>query len=79
MPEELWAIQCKPSDNLKCHFCPPLDDDGTDVLLAWPSREQAEKGLSHQINMGYFEESEVEIVCLFSKHPEPASVAGGGE
>ena len=28
---------------------PPIDDDGTGVFMAWPTREEAEKGLMHQI------------------------------
>lgn len=40
---EVWALQLAEGG-----YVPPVDDDGTDVFLAWPTEEQARKGLAHQ-------------------------------
>ncbi len=41
--EEIWVLM----DN-RGHIIPPLDEDGTRVVLAWPTLGEAEKGLEHQ-------------------------------
>jgi hypothetical protein len=43
LPEEVWVIRLKNG-----HLVPPQDDDGTNVFMAWPSREEAMKGLAYQ-------------------------------
>jgi len=50
IPAEVWAIV-----NEGGGLVPPCDDDGTDAFMAWPTREQAEAGLRHQVEMGWLE------------------------
>lgn len=42
-PSEVWVVRREDGDLL-----PPMDDDGTHAFMAWPSRDEAEKGLKHQ-------------------------------
>jgi hypothetical protein len=44
LPSEVWAIL-----NESGRLMPPIDEDGTDIFMAWPTREQAEAGRKHQI------------------------------
>ena len=60
-PDNLWAIWIMPTESCQGFFAPPNDDDGTEILMCWPTREQAAIGLAHQIEMGYYEEGDCEI------------------
>lgn len=62
-PTELFAIRVGDAEGGNGAFlAPPADDDGTQVIMCWPSLEQAKRGLAHQIAMGYYEDSECAIV-----------------
>jgi len=63
-PAELWAIRVDDDEGTGPFIAPPADDDGTEVIMCWPTLEQAKRGLAHQIEMGYYEEDECEIVQL---------------
>lgn len=65
---EAWAImqrECFGADSKPTILLPPIDDDNTDCIIVWPTREQAEQGLDHQIRMGFIEDGEV--VRLFPR------------
>lgn len=47
---EVWALRLPGGD-----LVPPMDDDGTRSFMAWPSQAEAEVGLEHQVEMGYFD------------------------
>lgn len=61
LPQQVWAIR-----NNMGTLVPPVDDDGTDGFMAWPTKEQAEKGLEHQRKYNYLddEENEGEVVQI---------------
>lgn len=63
---EVWAMQL-PRGDLVC----PLDDDGTDVFLAWPTEEQARQGLNEQLKKWNFGDEPPVVVKLFPKEPTP--------
>ncbi len=50
---EVWALKRL---NGGGYLPPALDDDGTESFLAWPTREQAERGVAFQTEMGYIDE-----------------------
>ena len=54
IPREIWAI-----DTGLGFLLPPLDDDGTDTFMAWPTKEEAEQGLRHQAENGWCEYGKV--------------------
>jgi hypothetical protein len=45
-------------------YLPPVDDDGTDVFMAWPTLQQAKDGMEHQIMTYDLEIAEWELVEL---------------
>ena len=54
MLKEVWALR-----NVNGKLVPPMDDDETDGFMAWPSREEAEKGLKHQKESWDLDDAEV--------------------
>jgi len=42
---EIWVL--RHSDGF---LVPPIDDDGTNVFLAWPTKEEAERGIRKQMS-----------------------------
>lgn len=61
LPKEVWVIAGPYS------LCPPADQDGTKGFMAWPSQEEAERGLRYQIaiyNMGE-EDEDFRVIRLF--------------
>ncbi len=40
----MYVLICKKTGNP----LPPIDDDGTDVFLCWPTKDQALQGLDYQ-------------------------------
>jgi hypothetical protein len=58
---EVWVIVDKSNYNM---IPPALDDDGTNSFIAWPSKKEAEKGLTFQIAMGYISAETCEVVRL---------------
>ena len=60
---EVWAIRFLELG----HLVPPIDDGDTECFIAWPSREEAEKGLLYQLRQGYLDEGECVIERLFPK------------
>jgi hypothetical protein len=40
----MYILQCPETE----HRVPPIDDDGTNVFLCWPTLEEAEKGKKYQ-------------------------------
>jgi len=57
-PLEIWALMAQ--HGLVC----AMDDDEVDNILCWRSEDDAEMGMKHQIEMGYFDADEVEIVRI---------------
>lgn len=43
---------------------PPMDDDGTDRFIVWPTRKEAEQGFEHQAAMYEITRDEFEIAEL---------------
>lgn len=58
LTKEIWALRRTADGGL----VPPVDEDGTEVFMAWPSREQAERGMKYQIVSGYFGNGDLEVV-----------------
>lgn len=47
--QEVWALAWDNFDEASnSYVAPAMDDDGTDSFLAFPSREQAERGAAFQ-------------------------------
>lgn len=46
LPAEVWVLV-----NSNGSLVPSLDHDGTEVFMAWPSKEDAEIGQKHQWEM----------------------------
>ena len=61
IPKRIYALELAFSPE---RLAPPIDDDGTSVFMAWPTRREAEKGRAYQISRGYFSEDEVRVVRL---------------
>lgn len=54
IPTEIWAIR-GPRGGL----VPPVDDDGCDAFMAYPTKQDAEVSLQRQIDKGYIDGGEV--------------------
>jgi len=60
-PPEIWVLKLTTGMG----FVPPMDDDGTRGFMAWPSKEEADKGLAHQVHLGFLYPGDaiVERIC----------------
>lgn len=46
---QIWALAWdNPKETANAYVAPALDDDGTDSFLAFPSKEQAQRGAQFQ-------------------------------
>lgn len=44
---EVWVLKSETTNRL----LPPIDEDGTETFLAWPTQAEAEQGLEHQLEL----------------------------
>ena len=59
-PPEIWVVRV----GKRSMVGPALDDDGTNSFLAWPSQEEATRGLEFQRSMGWYMDAELSVVRL---------------
>jgi hypothetical protein len=59
IPDEVWTFTVG-----GLFYAKPIDDDGTDVAMWWPTKEQAQRGMRHQIDNGWYEAHECMLVRI---------------
>ncbi len=57
--KEIWAIVHHDGG----HLLPPIDDDGAECFMAFPTQDDAMRAMVSQLDKGYIDES-CKVVCL---------------